>query len=341
MYTRFSALLALTLVLTTTAAAQLAPVPSHEPQHSPRTKPVVVARVNGVAIRDNELEAAVNLLMPLSSYHQNVKPEKLEELRGRALDGLIDEELRYQEALRLKLQVRRREIEQALERARRGYRRRDDFERARRSAGATLPQLRASLRRALLIQKAYERSVARACRVSEAEAAAYFRNNPSRFVMPEQIHPYLLTIGVDAAAPKEEWDRARRTAEELARKLRDGASFERLAREYSTDPSNVRDGDLGVVHRGRLIEEFERALAGLRPGEVSPVIQTIYGFHLLRLVDIRPPVAKTFAEVKATLVRDLTEARCGEASAAWSKRLRAAARIEIVGRRPRGSRVAS
>jgi parvulin-like peptidyl-prolyl isomerase len=59
------------------------------------------------------------------------------------------------------------------------------------------------------------------------------------------------------------------------------------------------------------------------------VIETIYGFHLLRLVETRPAVQKTFDEMKATLVRDLTDTRCGQASAEWSKRLRDAARIEI------------
>lgn len=330
----------LSLAVSTRAAAQLAPVPSHQSTRSQKTDVSVVARVNGAPIRASEVEAALNMLMPLSSYHQNVKPEKLEELRSRALEGLIDEELRYQEALRLKLRVAGSEVEQALERARKAYRSAEDFEKARRQSGATLPQIRASIVRALLIQKAYDRVVTSACRVSEADAAAYFRSNPSRFIMPEEIHPYLLTIGVDAAASKEEWERARRTAQDVARKIADGASFERLAREYSTDPTKARDGDLGFVHRGRLIEEFERALSGLRAGQVTPVIQTIYGFHLLRLAEIRPAAPKTFAELKATLVKDLTEARCGQASSDWSKRLRATARIEILDRHNTGSRVA-
>jgi len=92
---------------------------------------------------------------------------------------------------------------------------------------------------------------------------------------------------------------------------------------------HIEGGDLGFVHRGQLIEEFERALHDLKPGGVSPVVQTLFGFHLLRLVDVRPAAQKTFAEVKATIVRDLTETRCAEQAAAWSKRLRSAARIVV------------
>jgi len=65
------------------------------------------------------------------------------------------------------------------------------------------------------------------------------------------------------------------------------------------------------------------------PGRVTPVVQTIFGFHLLRLAEVRPPAQKSFADVKATIVRDLTETRCKQAADAWTKSLRARARIVL------------
>jgi parvulin-like peptidyl-prolyl isomerase len=334
--------LLLPLVVSAQVAAQLAPVPSHEPRRSPRGEgAAVVARVNGVPIHADDVDAAMHTVIPLTLYHQNVKPEKMDELRKRALDGLIDEELRYQDAVRLKLQAAPTEVEQALGRARKAYPGRDGFERARRASGATMPQVRASILRALLIQKAYSRAVASRCRVSAPAAARYYRENAARFVLPEQVRPSLITIGVDPSAPRPEWDLARQKAEDVARRIAAGAPFEALAREYSSDASKLKGGDLGVIHRGQLIDEFERALNSLKPGEVSPVIQTIFGFHLLRLVEARPPVQKTFDEVKATLTRDLTETRCNQTSAEWLTRLRGAAHIEISAPRARGVRQAS
>jgi parvulin-like peptidyl-prolyl isomerase len=189
----------------------------------------------------------------------------------------------------------------------------------------------------LMIRKAYERIVLPTCTVSEIDAAAYYRDNRARFMMPEQVRASLITVAVDAAAPAADWKRARQKAEAIARQVASGAPFEALAREHSADPSKAKGGDLGFVHRGQLIEEFEQALSGLGAGQVSPVVQTIYGFHLLRLVEIRPAVQKTLADVQATIMRDLTETRCKEASLAWSKRLRAAARVQIIDRAaPRG-----
>jgi len=328
------------LVLSVSVMAQLTPVPSHNSRRSSPPDGAVVARVNGVPILGGDLTAALNTLVPLSSYHENVKPEKLDELRTKALDSLIDEELRYQEAVRLKMRVPPADVEQALVRARKAYRTPEEFERARHEAGATMPQLRASILRALLIRKTYEQVVGSKCAVTENDAATYYRENTARFVLPEQVRMSIITIGVERSASPREWERARHEAEELAHRIAAGASFEALAREHSSDPSKTKGGDLGFVHRGQLIDEFERALTPLRPGQVSPVVQTIYGFHLLRLVEVRSATQKTFAEMKSTIVRDLTETRCNEAGAEWSKRLRKAASIEIVDERRPGARMA-
>jgi len=316
-------------VAVTLVAAQFAPVPSHS---TSRAQPAdVVAVVNGAPIHASDLEAAMNTIVPLSSYHQNLKPQKVDELRSQALDGLIDEELKYQEAVRVKVHVADDDVDQALARAKRSYRDEQEFERARKASGATLPQIRASILRALMIQRVYEDEVGSRCRVTDAQAAAFYRDNPARFVLPEQLRVSLITIGVDPAAPPADWEKARQQARDLAQRIARGAPFDALAREFSSDESRRKGGDLGFVHRGQLVDEFERALRDLTPGRVSPVVQTIYGFHLLRLVETRPPAQKTFADVRATIVRDLTETRCAEAAAAWSKSLRARARILIGG----------
>lgn len=329
-------------VLTAGVAAQVPLMPSHERARPDReAATTVIARVNGVAIGRAELEAAMQARLPLASYHRNIPPEKIEAVRREALDGLIDEELRYQEAVRLKTRVPPREVDEALARARSTFRGGPEaFERERRASGTTLPQLRSGILRGLMIRKAYDQAVTRSCGVTEQDAAAYYDTNRARFIVPEQLRPYLITVGVPPAAPQQEWARAREKTADLARQIAAGASFEAIARQHSSDPTRERGGDLGFVHRGQLIEDFESALKTLRPGQMSGTIQTIYGFHLLRLAEIRPPAQKSFTDVKDQLIRDLTEKRCSEAADRWSKQLRATARIEIVDDKPQPVRAA-
>jgi len=231
--------------------------------------------------------------------------------------------------VRLKVRVADADVEQALARAKKTYRDEQEFEKARRASGATLAQIRASILRALMMQRVYEENVGARCRVTEADAAVFYRENTTRFLLPEQVRVYLTTVGVDPSAAPPDWERARQKARDLARRIAGGAPFEAMAREHSSDESRLKGGDLGFVHRGQLIDEFERALRDLKPGRVSPVVQTIFGFHLLRLVEVRPPAQKTFADLKATIVRDLTETRCARASEGWSKGLRAHATIVV------------
>jgi hypothetical protein len=145
---------------------------------------------------------------------------------------------------------------------------------------------------------------------------------------PKSGVPYTIVVGVDPSA-----SRAGVAARARTRSAWNGGS--RRANPSSSWPGNIppirgkaAGGDLGFVHRGRLMEELETALSAMKPGDVSGVIQTIYGFHIMRLAEVRPSAQKSFADVKDQLVRDLTEKRCTEATQGWSKRLRDAAHIQ-------------
>lgn len=291
---------------------------------------MAVARINGATLTSERVELQLQGLIPRTSFHRNVRPDRMAELRAQALELAIDEELQYQEAIRLRLVVTAAEVNAGLERARKGYSSRAAFESARKNAGVTLKELRANIRRALLVQKVRKRAVLNKCTVTEAEARRFYRENPQRFVTPERLHVHAITIGVNPSAPIERWMAARTKAEALLREIKGGATFEDVARRESTDESRAAGGDLGIVHRGRLTEEFESAIRALRPGELTPVIQSLRGFHILRLTEILPPEAKAYREIRKQLLSDLTKKRCEEQHEAWRTSLRAKASIQML-----------
>jgi parvulin-like peptidyl-prolyl isomerase len=312
------------------------PVPSHQPAGRPlvqepatRAKPPVVVSVNGVDLLADRLQAAMNEIMPYGVYHVGISPERRAELRKQALDKLVDEELLYQEATKLGLVAPKAEIDQEYARVRRRYATERDFRAALARAGSSVAQVRAEARRRALIRQVSERTVDAHCRVTEAEAREYYASNTAKFVMPEQLHLFTLTLGVDRSAPRADWDAATKRAEDLLAQLRSGADFAPLARQHSTDPNKDKGGDLGYVHRGRLNEEFEKALADVRPGAFVGPIQTIYGVHVLHVTEVRPPVQRTFADVRVALLTELRQKRCDEVRAAWLQSLREHARIVI------------
>lgn len=123
-----------------------------------------------------------------------------------------------------------------------------------------------------------------------------YKGEPQRFTTPAQVHArHILIAGQD--------DASRAKAEKLLADLRTGADFEQLAREHSADPSSAaKGGDLGFFAKGKMVPAFEKAAFALKKsGDLSPVVQTPFGFHIIRLEGHKPATVKPFDEVKDQL----------------------------------------
>jgi peptidyl-prolyl cis-trans isomerase C len=288
-----------------------------------------MGRVNGVPLLSDRLDTALNALIPMESFHRNVSPDSLAALRQRALQNVIDEELHYQEGVRLGLTASGAEVDEGVARARRGRRSPAAFDQALRQAHVSMADFRQDIRRALTIKKASDHEVTSRCRVGADEAERFYADNPGRFVVPEQLHVYALTIGVDPSSSARQWADASARANDVLRQLRSGASFDEMARRYSTDPSRDKGGDMGMFHRGTLSDEFEKVTRGMTPGDVSDVVQTLFGYHIIRVTEIRPPEQRSYADMGPEIRKDLTAKRCAETADAWTARLRASATIVL------------
>jgi parvulin-like peptidyl-prolyl isomerase len=305
-------------------------VPSAAPDTAAGAPPHAVAYVNGTPIMSDRLDMTVNALIPQESFHRSVSPEKVAELRRTALQSLVDEELQYQDADERGITASVDEVDAALAEVAARYASPQAFAAARRRANVTLEEVRHEIRRTVMIRKAWEEAVTSRCQVDRGEAASFFEANRERFVVPEELRIQAITIGVDPSSPPAAWASAKARALDVRRRVLAGAPFEEMARQYSTDPTRESGGDMGFFHRGSLVDDFERATSGLGPGELSDVVQTIYGYHLVRIMEVRPSRQKTFDDVSGELIRDLTAKRCAERKDAWLARLRAGAAVGLV-----------
>ena len=322
------AVLLASLAFASASAAQQ-PVASHPTAASTHSPVRDVGRVNGVPLTSDRVDAALNALIPMESFHRNVGPDSLAALRQRALQNVIDEELHYQDGVRLGLTASDAEVDEGLARARRGSQSPDAFDQALRQARVPMAVLRQEIRRALTIKKAYDHEVTSRCQVDAAEAERFYADNRDRFVVPEQLHVYAITIGVDPSSSARQWADASARANDVLRQLRSGTPFDEMARTYSTDPSRDKGGDMGMFHRGTLNDEFEKAARGMKPGDVSDVVQTLYGYHIIRVAEIRPPERRSYADMGPEIRKDLTSKRCTDTADAWTARLRAGATIVL------------
>ncbi len=142
--------------------------------------------------------------------------------------------------------------------------------------------------------------------VPEAELKAYYEQNQARFGEPEQRRAshILLTAGEGGSAKDKAG--AKKLAEELLAKLRANPnSFAQLAKEYSKDPGSAANGgDLGFFGRGMMVKPFEEAAFKLKEGEISDVVESDFGYHIIRVTAIKPAQVKPYEQVRAEIEKD-------------------------------------
>jgi len=289
----------------------------------------IVAVVNGVNLKERELESIVNELLPRAFYHQTVTPEKRAELRKKALDELIRRELYYQEAVRLGIKVSKSELKDGLENIKKRFKSKKEYQKALKQAGITEDDLKKDIERNLLINKFYQQEILEVSKVSDNELKEYYEKNKKDFLRPEAVHIRHILIKVEPTSTDEEKAKKKREAEEILKRARQGEDFAELAYQYSNDDWRVKGGDLGLIHRGRLLPELEEVAFKLNPGEISDLIETIYGYHIIKMEEKVPPTQLTFEEIKDKLRKELEEKRKKEREEKLLKSLKEKARIEV------------
>jgi peptidyl-prolyl cis-trans isomerase C len=173
----------------------------------------------------------------------------------------------------------------------------------------------ANLRRELMIRALVQEEIAGKVKVEDKDVQEYYAAHPDEFSgdTVRLRHVLVQTEG---------------EAKEIQARLAKNESFEELAKKFSRDTNSApKGGDLGYLGREQMLPDFARAAFALKPNEVSDVVKTPFGFHLIKLVDRKKGEALKFDQVKGQLQRRLTDERQGQRFQAWIKELEAGAKI--------------
>jgi peptidyl-prolyl cis-trans isomerase D len=144
---------------------------------------------------------------------------------------------------------------------------------------------------------------------SKEQITEYYESyRTSKFTQPHEVHARHILIRVEEDADKATRDKARARIDEIAAKLQAGGDFAKLAEEHSEDPGSAKKGgDLGYFGRGRMVPPFEEAVFALSPGQTSEVITTPFGFHIVRVEEVREEREKPLEEVREEIVKELKD----------------------------------
>jgi foldase protein PrsA len=181
------------------------------------------------------------------------------------------------------------------------------------SAGFTLDELKEQMKPQLILTKLVEPQI----QVTDEEIKTYYDENKTQYETPEQVKASHILVET-----KEE-------AADLLAQIKGGADFAELAKAHSKDPgSAVQGGDLGFFGKGQMVAPFEEAAAALEIGEVSGIVESEFGFHIIKLTDKKAAATATFEEKKEEIRETVFQQKLGERTTTYVEELRSAAKIE-------------
>lgn len=272
-----------------------------------------VATVNGVTITQDDFDKEMaRVRSQFARSGRSLRESQLPDIKDRVLETLINRELLYQESQNKGVKVEDAEVNQQVDILKKRFPKEDEFKAALLEMKISEAELKSQIRKGMAIQQFVDKDLVQDVKVSETEVKDFYINNPNMFKQSEQVKASHILIKVDTQADKSAKDQANKKIKEIQKKLEDGGDFAALAKEYSEGPSNVDGGDLGYFERGRMVKPFEDAAFKLKPGEVSDMVETPFGYHLIKVVDKKPESVVSYENAKERIAQYLEQEKKGK-----------------------------
>lgn len=313
------------------SAAESSPfsTPAAETPENQKENPMIV-KVNGKEITRSELEQATEVI--LSQYRDQVPPGQIEQARGafrrQALESLINQTLLVQEADRQGIEPPKEAVEARLGQISGRFSSPEAFRKVLESMGISEQEFRNDVTQNLKVETLLAKKLESVTKATPEQVESFYRENPQHFRTAEKVRASHILIAADQDDPPAKKAEKREKMARVQKEIQEGADFAELARKYSDCPSKAQGGDLGYFERGSMVKPFEDASFALKAGEVSGIVETQFGYHLIKVVDHQEAGEIPLEEARDDIAAYLERQNRDEAAQGYLKQLRAVARVE-------------
>ena len=317
--------------LTPAASAQAAgqaTAPSTPPaKPMPVQLPDVLARVNGESVTKAEFD---RLIKNLEVGNGPIPADRRDEILRGALDQLITYTALVQEAKARNISATDAEVDGRLKEMQAQFPTEDAFKKALADRNMTLQRLKDDTRIDTVIGKLLDAETANGPAVGDAEAREFYDKNPDKFRQEEAVRASHILIKVNDNADAATKQKAREQIDAVLKQAKAGADFASLARQHSQDGSAAQGGDLDFFTRGQMVPAFDQAAFALKPGEISDVVTTQFGFHIIKLTEKRAASTVPFDQVSARIRQYLGEQHKQERARLFIEGVKSKSKIEVL-----------
>jgi len=343
----------LVMIVAVCSLAFGADVNTVEPNSAGLAADSVAVTINGVDIAESDVEAQIK--PQLEKMAAQLPPAFVEQykqqLRGQVLEKMIIERLLDEKAKAVGIVVTEEEVINQIKKmasAQKPPLSLEDFKVLIEAYGRSFDEVKQQIQRGLGYQKLMEAQWAGKINVTEDDAKKYYSENTNEFKIPGQVRASHILVKPDItdpnADPNEAKAKAKTKAEGLLKQIKGGADFAELALANSDCPSSKQGGDLNFFSSGQMVPAFEKAAFELKVGQVSDIVETRFGYHIIKVTDHKDPNNITFEQAKGDIENVLTQKKQGELAKEYIESLKAKANIvyppgkeptSVTGRPPR------
>jgi peptidyl-prolyl cis-trans isomerase C len=310
---------------TSAASPAAAPMP---PKPMPAQLPDVLARVNGQAVTKAEFDRLVkNMEM---SAGQPIPAERRDEILRRALDQLVTYAVLTQETKSRNITVTDADIDGNLKQMQSQFPSEEEFKKALASRGMSLEQLKSDARTDMSITKMMDAEVANQPAPTDAQVREFYDKNPDKFKQEEQVRASHILFRVDEKASEADKKKVRAQADSVLKQAKGGADFAELAKKYSADGSAQQGGDLNFFTKDAMVPAFSDAAFAMQPGQISDVVTTQFGYHIIKVTERKAASTVAFDTVKDRIREFLTQQQKQQRAEAFIAELKKKAKIEVL-----------
>jgi peptidyl-prolyl cis-trans isomerase C len=290
----------------------------------------VIARVNGKEVHRSDLDQALQVYQAqLAKRGRPILPQESAQLESNAFEDVVNRELIMQEASAHPSTNLTAKTAEALEKMKSQLGGAEGLNKALQENGVSQEEFAARLRDNVLIQESMEQLVERNVKLEPDEAQKFYDSNLEKFKEPESVRAshVLILVPSDASAEL----KGQKKAQILAARslIQNGEKFADVAKKYSEDTYSARNGgDLGAFPRGVMVPEFEQTAFSLKTNELSDVIETKFGYHVITVTEHKAAHQRPFGEVKTDIEKFIRYRKGSDVVQQHVKELRDKSKVE-------------
>jgi peptidyl-prolyl cis-trans isomerase C len=319
----------------TPSAEPNAPKPvAIEPQSD---KPIVT--INGKVVGEQELGKRVAIAMrqfgaKLASLPPQYAAQIQKQVHQQVVENLVAEKLLDEQVAASKIQITDADVEAEITKT--GAQQTppitvDDFKKRVESQGGNFAEVKNEFRKGMGYRKLMENLWAEKVKVSDEDVKGYYDGHPKEFEVPEQVRASHILVSTEPKDPNADPNQVKVAAkakiEKLLKQVKDGGDFAAIAKDNSDCPSAAKGGDLGTFPRGKMVPPFDAAAFALKVGDVSDIVETQFGYHIIKVTERKDASVTPFEEAKAGITERLSAEKRNAATKQYIQGLKDKAKI--------------